>query len=182
MAKNFVRLLSSWSLLYATPLLALPFTASPDSFVSYLNSSTGNWQSGNSYVFFNPRECHDSGTAYRCDKVDYAETSSLGTRICIGAPVHYNTFGDNSLLAWNPVECSTWQSASAEEQISTALANVGRSDSGDAPYSVVETPRDLPTPYPEVASTEPKDQPDYIAILAFTILPLMLVLAITRKK
>lgn len=108
---------------------ALPFEATPEGFLSYLNSGKIFWDDASKQTFYNPRNCKQDND-YWCD-MDIDIVTALGKRTCINYAVVYrvNT-GRVHKSARDNAECSKWE-------------------------KVVETPPE-PTPPPQ---PEPAPQP-----------------------
>ena len=87
---------------------AFPFETTPESFIEYLNRQS--WEDTSRYVFFNPRNCATSRNykQYMCE-LDFRQTTSLGTRTCIGDVVIYSPYSISPIGGGNGEECSAWE-------------------------------------------------------------------------
>jgi hypothetical protein len=75
----------------------LPFEASPEGFVEYLNSGKVSWPDNSINTFYNPRGCFYSESEvtvghgrYRCD-MDFETQTLIGKRRCINYTIEYWT-------------------------------------------------------------------------------------------
>jgi hypothetical protein len=123
---------------------AFPFEATPDGFLTYLNS-IDTWESGNKYKFIkaNPNNCNGMHKGekmhwFGCN-VDYIETSSLGERTCINTNIDYNFWGPGETRFFKMGECSEWQKVSATPEPQPATTPPPQEPSQPAPATTTTT-------------------------------------------